>query len=107
MEQCDGYFYLVLNAGCAEKDLKFLNEQKSGFDVSITQHDGALVAIQGPAAHEVLKSVADPATVDALYFMNTNDNVNVAGTNCRVTRCGYTGEDGFEVFSNYSFSSKP
>ena len=78
--------------------MKFLNEQKRGFDVKLTIHDGALVAVQGPAAHEVLKSVADPATIDALYFMNTNDNVKVAGTTCRVTRCGYTGEDGFEVW---------
>ena len=43
----------------------------------------------------IFQPLADK-NIDELYFMNTSE-MNVAGIPCRVTRCGYTGEDGVEI----------
>ena len=57
----------------------------------------ALLAVQGPKSQEVLQPLVHGADLSKLYFMNTA-SVHVCGfAHCRVTRCGYTGEDGFEV----------
>jgi aminomethyltransferase len=56
----------------------------------------ALLAVQGPKAEEALQELANINLQD-LYFMTTS-MAEVAGVpDCRITRCGYTGEDGFEV----------
>ncbi len=56
--------------------------------------DLALVALQGPAAAEVLARWAAPAA--ELAFMSTA-TLPIDGVDCEVSRCGYTGEDGFEI----------
>ena len=56
--------------------------------------DLALVALQGPAAAEVIARWAAPAA--ELSFMSTA-TLPIDGVDCEVSRCGYTGEDGFEI----------
>jgi aminomethyltransferase len=59
-----------------------------------------LVALQGPASIDVLCSLAEPSARDslrAMSFMTGAQLVRIAGVECSVVRCGYTGEDGFEV----------
>lgn len=56
----------------------------------------ALLALQGPSAAECLQKLTD-TNLSQVYFMKSIQT-NVAGIGCcRVTRCGYTGEDGFEI----------
>lgn len=97
----DDNVYLVVNAGCAEKDLKHIGAhlataQTAGKDVAMTVHsDRALLALQGPKAAAVLASVC-ALPLNAFYFSHFA-KADVAGVPCWITRTGYTGEDGFEL----------
>lgn len=113
-------FYVVTNAGCREKDLKFLGEEMEQFkeaggaEVKWTVLEGqGLIALQGPKAKDVLKKVvADPkgdGNLDTLYFGQSRymklkptlqDRVtskDFKSSLLLVSRGGYTGEDGFEI----------
>lgn len=88
------HLFLVVNAGRREADLAHL---RAGLEpaLRVTElADRALVAIQGPAAAAALGRLAPAAT--ELVFMATAE-MEVAGTPCRVSRLGYTGEDGYEI----------
>lgn len=87
-------FLLVLNAGCKDKDIKYLN-RLIGQQVTIQLLDElALLALQGPKAAQVMTELG--AEVDGLRFMQAAA-LRVAGIDAWVTRAGYTGEDGFEI----------
>lgn len=105
-------FYVVTNAGCREKDLKYLAEELEAFEkegrerVEWEVMDGwGLVALQGPLSQEILEGIlVDPEEVKLkeLYFgQSTFATVKLAGNEISspllVSRGGYTGEDGFEI----------
>ncbi|KAM4023444.1 aminomethyltransferase, mitochondrial [Anomaloglossus baeobatrachus] len=95
----DGYLYVVSNAGCAEKDSAHMQNKLQEFrgrDVALEPVDCALLALQGPATADVLQAgLSDD--LSKLTFM-TGVTTSVFGiSGCRVTRCGYTGEDGVEI----------
>jgi aminomethyltransferase len=90
--------YLVVNAGCREKDLAHLEAQLKKFsgDVKMTVHDDrALLALQGPEAAAVLQPYVEE-DLSKVYFSNFR-KLNIDGVPCFLTRTGYTGEDGFEL----------
>ena len=94
------HFMLVVNAGNIMKDNEWIGTQarKSGGNVAVVNASSryALIAIQGPQAQAILQTLTDidlPAI--KYYWFATGE---VAGIRATVSRTGYTGEDGFEVF---------
>eukprot|EP01132_Coremiostelium_polycephalum_P004555 gene4555-5676_t len=95
--------YVVVNAGCADKDIAHINQKMSEFrskggDVSLELlSDLSLIAVQGPKTESVLSTlVGKGVDLSKMEFM-TQRRMTVGGIDCLVTRCGYTGEDGFEI----------
>lgn len=90
----DDAFFLVVNAACVAQDTAHLQRHLPA-EVTLTSLTSkALMALQGPAAVEVLGALAPAVT--QLTFMS-GCATDIAGTEVYVTRSGYTGEDGFEI----------
>lgn len=93
----------MVNGACKDKDLAHIKSHlaKSKMDVKLDVLENAtLMALQGPKAAEALSKLISPASkldLSKMSFMSGRDNIEIAGVKCRVTRCGYTGEDGFEI----------
>ena len=92
----DDAFRLVVNAGCADKDLAWIQQQAEPFAVTVTpRRDLAMIAVQGPQAREktlpLLSSLLAEKAAELPVF-----HAAVQNDWC-VARTGYTGEDGFEI----------
>lgn len=94
------HYLLVVNASNVEKDVEWINKQKEGFDVEVKDlsDDISEVAIQGPLAEKILQKLVDFNLAEEVKFFFLRENVNIAGANCMISRTGYTGEDGFEIY---------
>ena len=93
------HFMLVVNASNIIKDFTWITSQITdcGDVVAVnTSSRYALLALQGPAARDVLQTLTGVSLGDLKYYwFTTGEIASVAGT---ISRTGYTGEDGFEVF---------
>jgi aminomethyltransferase len=99
-KQDDKGYYVVSNAGCAEKDLAHIRKQLAAFkakggDVDVTVLDLSLVALQGPKAAGVVSKLSGSSLTDFKFM--TGRHMSLSGIPVYISRCGYTGEDGFEV----------
>jgi aminomethyltransferase len=90
----DDGFFLVVNAARRDADLADLQARLDPAVAIERLGDRALLALQGPAAAVVLSRLA--ADIARLPFMAAAE-VRLDGSDCFVTRSGYTGEDGFEI----------
>jgi aminomethyltransferase len=95
----DDHFLLVVNASNISKDEAWIREALTAFDDAVMVNASsryALLALQGPAAAGVLQTLTaiDLAAMKYYWFAHGE----VAGVRGTVSRTGYTGEDGFEVF---------
>lgn len=99
MTNAGDWVYMVINGATKHDDIAHLKREMDAFggDVQLEHmEDRSLLALQGPAAMDVLGTLCD-APLPEMAFM-TSTPTPVAGVDgCIVTRCGYTGEDGFEV----------
>ena len=91
-------FMLVVNASNIDKDLQWLQDHLAG-DVTIrnVSAETALIALQGPAAMNIM-SQATNEVLDELHSFHFIQNAQVCGRSALLSRTGYTGEDGFEIY---------
>jgi aminomethyltransferase len=86
--------FVVVNAACKAQDIALMQKSLAGTCKVEPLTDRALIALQGPAARVALQRLS-PA-VGIMKFMEIA-NVSLAGSDCIVSRSGYTGEDGYEI----------
>ncbi|NBG88039.1 glycine cleavage system aminomethyltransferase GcvT [Isachenkonia alkalipeptolytica] len=93
------HYYLVINASNVDKDFQWIRDQKKDFKVEVQNESDevAEVAIQGPKAEEILQKLTDTPLKEITFF-TFKEGVKISGKDCLVSRTGYTGEDGFEVY---------
>jgi len=93
----DDYF-LVVNASNTVKDFEWLVQSAKGMDVEVrnVSADYAQLAIQGPQAEAILQTMTDAELGGIKYYAFVNGSVD--GAPAIISRTGYTGEDGFEVY---------
>lgn len=91
-------YFLVVNASNLDKDFRWMKEHTARFDVTIENESDeySQIAIQGPAAEKLLAELTDVELSTIPYYHFTHGPV--MGTPCIVSRTGYTGEDGFEIY---------
>lgn len=97
VQKQEDHLFVVSNAGTREKDLAHIHAELKKFkgDVKVEVLDRGLVALQGPAAASVLGKLVGSDLKDLPFMGGRGMKIN--GMEVHVTRCGYTGEDGFEV----------
>ena len=96
----DNDYLLVVNASNIDKDVAWMNSHATA-DVVIEDKsaDYGLLALQGPVAQEVLQKLTDEPLADIKFF-RFKENVTIAGHSVLVSRTGYTGENGFEIYGS-------
>ena len=90
----EDHLFLIVNAACKAADTRHLVSNIGHRCVVQALPDRALLALQGPQAAKALAKLNPIVT--KLTFM-TGATVTLAGTDCFITRSGYTGEDGYEI----------
>lgn len=106
----DNEYFLVVNASNVEKDVAWLKKHAENYkDVSITDESEnyALLALQGPFAEKILEKLTDES-IKPLRFFSFYPNIQLKELQEHViiSRTGYTGEDGFEIYVKKQASRK-
>jgi len=91
-------FLMVYNASNREKDYAWMNDHAQRFDVQIrdVSDEVVMLAVQGPKAIDALQPIVDADLTSLRYYWGSW--MNLGDFQVLVTRTGYTGEDGFEIF---------
>lgn len=97
------HYLTVVNASNLEKDLAWMRSHAAGLDVEVTDVSDAtsLLAVQGPKSLATLSKLSTGALAGMPYY--TSIRTTLAGVEMRISRTGYTGELGFELY----FDSSP
>ncbi len=93
------HYYLVVNASNIEKDFEWMKTHVDGYDVSLDNESEqvAEVAVQGPLAEKIVQRITKEP-LEKITFFTFKDHVEILGKKCMISRTGYTGEDGFEIY---------
>lgn len=93
----EDHYFLVTNTSRKESLMKWLEEHKvEGLEIENVTCDTAALALQGPGSNKILSTLAE--NLDDIKFWSGADK-KVAGIDTYITHSGYTGEDGFEIYS--------
>ncbi len=93
------HLLLVVNASTTEKDWEWFTSHRQGEQVELVNRsaDFCQIAIQGPRAVEMLQTLTQ-TPLDEIKYYHFREG-EVAGVKSIISRTGYTGEDGFEVYA--------
>ena len=95
----EGHYMLVVNAGNIAKDFTWIREHITGVGDAVavnTSSRYALIAVQGPKAQAIIQTLTEVELDAIAYYTFATGEVN--GVRSSISRTGYTGEDGFELF---------
>lgn len=97
-------YFLVINASNIEKDVDWIRSNREGFNVEIDHLSDALgeLAIQGPDAEKVVTEVLGIECSDLTFY--TFKELEYEGKHMIISRTGYTGEDGFEIYTDHGLT---
>lgn len=103
-KMADDKFFLVINAANIDKDVAWINKHAEGFDVLVENQSERYgqIAVQGPASEGVVKEVLGLGCAEELEFYHFT-TVDDEGEEIIVSRTGYTGEDGFEIYASHEY----
>lgn len=99
-------FFLVINAANIDKDYAWMLAQKDGMDVTVinqSEQYGQL-AVQGPQAEALTEKLLGLECAELAFY--TFKTIDVDGETLIVSRTGYTGEDGFEIYGSHAYIQK-
>lgn len=114
-------FFLVINAANIDKDWEWMRRQAAGFDIDLRNESDSYgqIAVQGPKAEEVVEQVLGLPCAELTFYtskrINSEESTvkdkekllksssSVLDTSIIISRTGYTGEDGFEIYGSHNF----
>lgn len=99
-QRAENHYLLVVNAANTKKDLEWLKENLSeDAEIEDLSEKIALLALQGPLAGKILQKLVDDFDeLGRIKYFKFAENMKVAGKSTLISRTGYTGEDGFEIY---------
>lgn len=94
--------FLVINAANIDKDVEWINQQAASFDVKVDHQSDyyGQLAVQGPDSETTLRDVLNIEASDLVFY--TFKKMQYDGETIIVSRTGYTGEDGFEIYASHA-----
>lgn len=99
-------YFLVINASNIDKDVAWIMEQSKKFDVVVENQSEKYgeVAVQGPKTEEIVERILGIECSDLTFY--TCKEVERNGETIIISRTGYTGEDGFEIYASHAFTNE-
>ncbi|NLX77963.1 MAG: glycine cleavage system aminomethyltransferase GcvT [Clostridiaceae bacterium] len=102
----DEFYLLIVNASNTEKDYDWLSQNIEGKATIRNVSDYyAQLALQGPESEKILQKLVD-IDLKGLKFFNFAPEVEIAGHKAVISRSGYTGEDGFEIYIKSDYANE-
>jgi len=97
------HFFIVVNASNTDKDYTWMLDQVKDFEVTVDNVSDQYVqlALQGPLAETILQRLSNIDLSKIIYYTFTHGEID--GVPCLISRTGYTGEDGFEIYCSPEF----
>ena len=108
-KMADDRFFLVINASNIDKDWAWIQQQAKGFDVTLEHQSDQYgeLAIQGPEAEQVMEEVLGIPCKELVFYTfksyTPTNSHQLPSTPILISRTGYTGEDGFEIYASAEY----
>ena len=101
----DQDFFLVINAANIDKDWAWMQEHAEGFDIDLQNRSDfyGQIAIQGPESEHIVETVLGIPCKELKFYEAKEAPSGAVGGAVIISRTGYTGEDGFEIYGSHDF----